>query len=259
MSMHIKIFVLSVLPAIISTTVTAAPIKTPIEATIKQIGLSVPGVLGVATLHLENGNRIEINANQPFPMASTYKLPIALYALSLVDSKKLDLNTQKKITAHDIRSFCFVRPNQKLSIKELVRLSIEKSDNATPDILLKMVGGGSAVTAWLVQHGIISMRVDRSCLKMVADYCGISNLGDEFRCTLPRYRQLLKQIGPKKARAAAQKFYDDTRDTATPRAMVDLLERLHAGKLASPTSTKFVLDCMAKCCIWRKTHSRITP
>ena len=222
-----------------------------VEESIIKISKTLPGTLGVAALHIESGKRVEVKGEQLFPMASTSKLPVVLYVLSLVDSKNLDWNSKKKVTPYDIRSFCFIKPNQSLSVHELARLALEKSDNATPDMLLKMVGGTRVVTAWLHKQGFVNMRIDRSCLGMVADYCGIAKLGDEARCTMRHYNQCLKGIGKKSAEIAAKKFCSDKRDITTPRAMVDLLQRLFEGKLLSKVSTQRVFDCM-KSCQWGK-------
>jgi beta-lactamase class A len=215
-----------------------------LEQSIKQITQSVPGVFGISTLHLESGQRIEINADQAFPMASSYKLPIACYCLELLDADKIDGMRKRVITKTDMRRYSCVTPGQRLTAREMMQLMIEKSCNATTDIILKMVGGGNKVTQWLQTKGIKGMQIDRSTLKMIADYSGIPVLGDENKCTNQRYMQLLKKVPKKQSTAAAKKFYTDKRDTTTPRAMLDLFVRLHQGKLLGKDSTKFLLHSL---------------
>jgi beta-lactamase class A len=49
-----------------------------LEATFDRIIRTSGGDVGVALVHVESGARISINGDQRFPMASVYKLPIAL-------------------------------------------------------------------------------------------------------------------------------------------------------------------------------------
>ena len=44
------------------------------------------GTLGVAAIHLESGREAYLNADEPFPMASTYKVPIAVQLLHRVEA-----------------------------------------------------------------------------------------------------------------------------------------------------------------------------
>jgi beta-lactamase class A len=182
-------------------------------------------------------------------MASTAKLSIVLYCLSLVDQGVLSLDQKVQITPYDVRLHrgCYnLVAHHSYPIKELIRLSVEVSDNAAPDKLLKIIGGSKAVTAWVRQQGIDAMRVDRSTLRLLADFAGVT-LEDEAHCTVKQYHNCLKHVHKKDRLKAERKFYDDERDTTTPHAMLDLLVRLYQGKLVSKASTDFLLECMLHC------------
>ena len=221
--------------------------QSSIQQTIKEIIKPIPGNIGISALHIESKQRVCINDDQFFPMASTYKLPIALYFLSLVDSGKCNLQTKKKVTKYNVRRYCFIQPNQNLSLKKLVQLMLSKSDNAASDMIFNLVGGGKTLTQWLQKQGINNMQIDRSTLKMLADYAGVTNLGDEHRCTVQHDRQIHQRVSKKNQLKALHKFYIDKCDTTTPRAMVDLLEKLHGKKMISINSRNFLLDCMQQC------------
>ncbi len=233
--------------------------KTSVTQGINKICQTVPGVFGISALHLENHQSIEINEHKHFPMASTYKIPIAAYCLSLLDSGAIDRNIKTTITKQEMRRFCFVSPGQQLSIKKLLTLMLEKSDNATSDIILKMVGGGNAVTRWLRRQNIPEIHIDRSTIKMCADFSGIDSLGDEKNCTVERYTQLLKNVTKKQSVAAAKRFHFDKRDTATPHSTVKLLEKLYQGKLISKQSTNFLLRSMLNYTRGEKRIIRFLP
>src|SRR5882672_5782152 len=61
------------------------------------------GEMGVAAIHIESGRRITMKSSERFPMASTYKLPIAIHLLMLVDEGKEQLERMIKIEPRDIR------------------------------------------------------------------------------------------------------------------------------------------------------------
>jgi beta-lactamase class A len=61
------------------------------------------GEMGVAAVHIESGRRIGLRSSERFPMASTYKLPIAIHLLMLVDEGKEQLERMIKIAPKDIR------------------------------------------------------------------------------------------------------------------------------------------------------------
>ena len=222
---------------------------TSLEQRIKNIIRTVPGGMGVSVLHIESGQSVEVNAHKRFPMASTAKLAIALYCLSLVDQGVLSLRQKVLITPNDVRFYrgCYrLRAHHSYSIKELIKLSIEVSDNAAPDKLLKLIGGEKAVTAWLRQQGIDAMSVDRSIFKVLADFAGVE-VADAEHCTDRHYQRCLNCVRRKDRLKAHKKFFDDVRDTASPHAMVDLLARLYQGNFVSKASTDFLLGCMLRC------------
>lgn len=208
----------------------AIPPKASVVRSIKKICQKIPGEFGIAALHIDSGRSLEINSRRRFPMASTYKIPIGAYCFALIDQKKIRYQRKKRITKNDMRRFCFVSPGQTLSVKKLLKLMLEKSDNATSDIVLKMVGGGKAVTRWLRKHKIHGIRVDRSTLKMCSDY------------------------------STSARFCVDKRDTTTPRSMVAFLKLLFTGKLISKSSTNCLLSHMKNCSAWgKKRIPRLLP
>jgi beta-lactamase class A len=54
-----------------------------------RIAKSTNGVVGAAALHLTTGQRVSLNGDERFPLASVCKLPIAMNILALVDDGKL--------------------------------------------------------------------------------------------------------------------------------------------------------------------------
>src|SRR4051812_36072013 len=52
-----------------------------VEERLERIAARGGGRVGVAAIHLETGRRISLHGGERFPMASVYKLPIALQLL----------------------------------------------------------------------------------------------------------------------------------------------------------------------------------
>jgi beta-lactamase class A len=98
-------------------------------------------------------------------------------------------------------------------VRVLMHKMLVFSDNHAADILFKDVGGPRAVHKWLRDNGIQGVHVDRTIAEL-----------------LQSKRDLW-----------------DTRDSATPVAMVDLLRRLYKGDLIKPESRNYLLGQMAQC------------
>ena len=62
----------------------AGPDLSGLQSTFEQIIRTARGEVGVGLVHVETGARISINGDRRFPMASVYKLPIAVELLAQV-------------------------------------------------------------------------------------------------------------------------------------------------------------------------------
>ena len=99
------------------------------------------------------------------------------------------------------------------SVRSLMGKMLIYSDNRAADVLFKDVGGPHAVNHWLVENGVHGVHVDRTIAQLLAD----------------------------------KRDLWDTRDSSTPKAMVDLLKRIYRGDLISTDSRNYLLGVMAKC------------
>ena len=153
--------------------------------------------VGIAALDLRTGETVSIQGNTPFPMASTVKVAVAALYLSQVDHGRRSLDDT--INGQSARSL-------------MARMLIH-SDNRATDILLKDLGGPTALHDWLQANGVAGLRVDRTIAQLLADK---RNLWDH-------------------------------RDSSTPTAMVDLLKRIYRAELIRPASRNYLLDLMAQC------------
>lgn len=149
-----------------------------VTAEIERHAVATGVTVGVSALHLESGRRVRFNGEQRFPLASTYKVPMAAYALHLVGTGALnpdeliEVRPEDRVISSSITRL-FPHPGIRLSLLNLMEAMLIQSDNTATDVLLRSVGGGEAVTSWLREQGIDDLRVDRSTADLIRDYMGM--------------------------------------------------------------------------------------
>jgi len=207
--------------------------------------------MGVAAIHIESGRRITLKSSERFPMASTYKLPIAIHLLTLVDEGKEQLERLIKIEPKDIRpggvpltdEFKF---GESASVRDLLEMMLAASDNTASDLILRLAGGPQAVTARMRSLGIEDMSIDRWTIEHVFDLFGLP-LPPESEWGPGRYVNVLTAVPADKQRAAAEQYARDPRDTSTPEAMASLLVHVYRKNLLKPETAKLLLGIMRRC------------
>lgn len=160
------------------------------------IEASVRGRLGVY-VHDTHDDRVRsYRADERFPMCSTFKVLIAGTVLAKVDQGQESLERIIHYTKEDLLSYA---PESKkhvdtgMSVEALCEAAITLSDNTAANLILKTLGGPEGLTAYL------------------------RSIGDDVT-RLDRWEPTLNESVP-----------GDLRDTTTPKAMTETLERLTIG------------------------------
>jgi beta-lactamase class A len=224
-----------------------------LEREIGRLAKTAGGVVGVSATHLETNRRVSLNGAERYPMASTFKVPIAVQLLTRVDKGEIRLDQMVHFQPSDLHpgsgtlSDLFNQPGLSLSVRNLMELMLLISDNSATDVCLRLAGGPEAVTARMRQIGINDLDVSRSTAQLISDWIGISPVPSENEWTPALFRTLSNAVKPEARKAAAAKFDSDPRDTATPEAMMALLERIYRKNLLKPESTELLLDIMRRC------------
>ena len=209
------------------------------------------GTLGVGALHLETGRSVFVSGAERFPMASAYKVPIAVQLLSRVDGGEVRLDTMVTLSPSDLHpgsgmlSDLLDDPGVSLSLRNLLELMLLISDNSATDVVLRAAGGAEAVTRRMRALGVDGIRVERPTVELIADHLGITPPASS-PLTMERYRELARGVTPEAAKAAAARFDSDPRDTATPEAMVALLAKIWRKQALTAESTDLLLDIMRR-------------
>ena len=221
---------------------------------LQQIAANSGGELGVSALGLKSEERIQLNASDRYPMASVVKVAVALKLLDEVDRGRISLKNMVDIAGGDLspgsgeilKDMDPGEARMGSTVGQLLEVMMTRSDNTATDHLLTLVGGPKSVTKHLRGLGIDGIDISRPTALLVADSWG-------FKLPPPgeRTRQHLKAAlnsTPRAAREqAARHFLEDPRDTATPDAMVAILDLLATGKALSKESTELLLATMARC------------
>lgn len=224
-----------------------------LESEIVRLSTVSGGKVGVGIIHLETGRELFINGVEPFPMASTFKVPVAVELLTRVQAGTLRLDSMITLRQADLHpgsgtlTGLFNDPGVSLSVHNLLELMLLISDNSATDIVLKAAGGGAAVNARLASLGIKGVSVDRPTIHLIADAVGVKNLGPESGWSLARFDSLRRLTTPTDQQAARTAFYQDRRDTATPEGMARLLAKISRGEALGPERTAQLLDIMLRC------------
>lgn len=179
------------------------------EAQLAQLEKTFNGRLGVFAFNTADGAQINYRADERFPFCSTAKVLIAAAILAhsaratglmeqRIEYAKGDLVSYSPITEKHV--------GQGMTVAELCAAAIQYSDNTSANLLMKILGGPAAVTAYARTIGDREFRLDR--------------WETELNSALP----------------------GDPRDTSTPTAMGRSLQALALGEALAPALREQLQD-----------------
>jgi beta-lactamase class A len=207
--------------------------------------------VGVHVQHLPGGETGEVNGARPFAMASTFKLPLAVVALTLVERGELPpLTGEVRLATTDMVPWASplharMPTGGTATLREVLAALLQHSDNSAADFLIRRIGGPARVTAELQKLGLPGISIDRNEAQIALDAAG-AQLPPAER-TAARLQAVLSRVPPAQKQTALRRFRADPRDRATPRAMARVIERLWAGKLLSPPHAAFLREQLGRC------------
>src|SRR5688500_1902913 len=221
-----------------------------LEREFARLGTIAGGTVGVSVRHLETGREAHLNRGGSFPMASAFKLPVAVQLLTRVDRREIRLDSMITIQPGDLHpgsgtlSELFDDPGVVLSVRNLLELMLLISDNSATDVVLRVAGGPARVTERMRALGVEGVRVDRPTVRLIADWLGVRLASDDVSPT--QWQELVRASSDSSRRAAAGAFDTDPRDTSTPEGMALLITKVWRGEALSPQSTSLLLDILGR-------------
>jgi beta-lactamase class A len=234
------------------------------EAEIARIALTAGGEVGVAASHLESGLTLSLNERVMFPMASTFKIAVAGTVLARIDAGGLALDQIVAVDPALVLSsegiaeiFPFVGVSA--SVRNLIESMLTRSDNTATNVLVALVGGPTAVNAWVRSIGVEDMRIDADTIGIVRRFFALPATAESLDAQLQKLfaaNPSLAELGSKPNDA----FDNDPRDSTTPAAMVVLLSKIVGAHLLSPSSTEVLLGSMQRCITGlKRLRGRLPP
>ena len=194
----------------LAVTRTARAGDDPVLALIGALEERNGGRLGVAAVDTGSGRRIAYRADERFRMCSTFKLLLVGQVLSRIDRHIDRPDRWLKYGPSDLLSHSPVTSAHVgqggMRLDELCAAAIEHSDNTSANLLLSVVGGPPAVTAYARGLGDGVTRLDRIELE-------------------------LNRGAP-----------DDPRDTTAPDAMIGDMEKVLLGSVLSAASRQALIS-----------------
>ena len=164
------------------------------------------GRIGVYAIDLSSGEEVGVMADQWFPLASTSKVAIAATYLAGVDEGKWTLSSEWRLPG---------RGGATMPARRHLELMISKSCNDCTDALLNAVGGPAAVNRWMRGAGLTEFMLTRDIATLIRED-GRSDPATSI----------------------------DVNDSATPRAMGQLLAGIYQGKWLSSSSRSVLMSAM---------------
>jgi beta-lactamase class A len=215
----------------------------------REIATQTDGTVGAAALHLKTGMSVSLNATEKFPLASVCKLPIAMNMLSIVDEGKLRLTDEIDIPPQAVWPGVSVIADhwatvRRYTLDEMVSLMVARSDNTAVEALWRIGGGAHAMANRFRQWGIDGIRLDRSERECGLNSAGITRFPQWAEWTPTLLDELISKVPASTRDTAMRAFISDPRDTATPRATVELLKRTFSGALLSRSSTARMIQIL---------------
>lgn len=175
-----------------------------LASTVARLEQESGGRLGVAVLDTRDGARLAHRASERFPLCSTFKLLAAAAILARVDAGQERLDRRVTYDASALVEYSPVTKDYAgavgMTLDAVCEAAMTLSDNTAGNLLLEALGGPAGLTAY------------------------VRTLGDTVT-RLDRIETALNEAAP-----------GDPRDTTTPGAMLNNLQRLAFGEALKPDS-----------------------
>jgi beta-lactamase class A len=199
--------------------------KERLKRRIRSIASALDGTLGGYVHAVETGDQVTLNADQLFPMASVFKIPILAELLCQVHAglrsleERVTLSDEMKSPGSGVLKE--LSAGTGLTMGDLATLMIIVSDNTATDILLARVTK-DAVNARLRACGLERTTVAMDCRELLYDLVGLSEApgGPETR------RLALERLRRREIDVNSRVYRDEGINMTTPREMGRLLEHV---------------------------------
>lgn len=126
---------------------------------------------GVSVWHIESGEQVDVNGETPFPMASTFKIPILATFFTQLSEGKFSLDQRITLKQDDKSMGSGILPYFEAGVQptllDLVTLMIIISDNTATDMVIDFVGGTDVVESYMHALGLNNIYFKLNCKQLL--------------------------------------------------------------------------------------------
>lgn len=195
-------------------TLTAAAPAPGLEARLEAIAKAAGGRVGAAMTLIETGRQVGWRTDERFPAQSVYKLPIAIAALAEAERRKQPLDAPVEVIAADLVPGPYPSP---------VRAAYQQGRRRFP--LRELVHQAIAVSDNTASDALLRLAGGPAAVNAHMHAIGLTGI----------------------TVATPIRHFEPEQNTATPRAVMTLLVRLHRGQGVSAESRAVILEAMRAC------------
>jgi beta-lactamase class A len=208
-------------PLLLGLFCAAGPAPGSLEGLLAPLARAHKGKVAIAVKHLGTGESYYLNADEAMPTASLIKLPVMIEVYQQVAEGKIKLSDtmtlhkDDKVPGSGILTEHF-SDGATFPLRDAVRLMIAFSDNTATNLLLDRIGIGAPakrMEEWGYPNTKLHAKVFRGGTTSV-------------------FPERTKKYGL---------------GSTSAREMIELLEKMHQGKLVSAGASKEMLDHLKKC------------
>lgn len=195
----------------------AEAVRVAEPAAVQDVARSLKGRVGMAAVMLDTGESVAVGDETSYPMQSVVKFPLALSVLKRVDGGCFTLDQNFHVSPDQLVKDTWSPMRDRFPqggdfpLKELLRFSVQESDNNACDLLFSLIGGPETVQKDLKEWGVGGINVRFT--------------EDEM------FREHDRQYA----------------NSSRPSAMNALLRSFEEGKILKKDTQRFLWDMMASC------------
>ena len=210
-----------------------------LESDISRIIENSGAEMALSALHLESGQRIDVDAGRVFPLCSVLKIPVLVEAFRQIEEGLFTLDDRWQLTTAEKNLpsgiLVFFDDGLAPTVRDLLTLMIIISDNTATDMVMNRLGAGS-VTSTMHSLGLTDIHVPMTIRQIFDDLLPSAD---------PTQDMLALATAPRNRTGRSYSLGPDN-DVGTPAALTELLARIWRGELVSRASCNAMLEILLK-------------
>ncbi len=210
-----------------------------LESDIRSITETNGAEMAVSALHLESGQRTDVDTERVYPLCSVLKIPVLVEAFRQIEEGRFALDDRWELTTAEKNLpsgiLVFFDDGLAPTVKDLLTLMIIISDNTATDMVMHRLGKGR-VTRTMHNLGLTDIHVPLTIRELFDDLLPSSD---------PTQDMLALATAPRNRTGTSYSLGPDN-DTGTTAALTELLARIWRGAVVSRAACDAMLEILLK-------------